>query len=178
MLHEGLPSGEIRWGLLVMDKNGRFQIDNELVDNHAKEMRRQLDATSSIFNWAQVFNRYMAFVVQNCGQPARVYGKAHVDGIIDAVARMQVALFSSESNGGNFVDAAAKLLESKFGVRASEIPMGWYLWPNAVGGLELKDPFIDLMVICDGFRIRESFEAFNNGEAGFEKSPEDLIDAR
>ncbi|KAI5119813.1 hypothetical protein M0805_006946 [Coniferiporia weirii] len=154
----GIPEGEIRWGLLLMNANGKFVIDQVMIDEHIVELRRQLSATNSVFSWTQAYNKYMAFVVRSCGTPAIVHGIEHVDGIIDTLAHIQKALFSSGETGnsgigiGSFVNAVPPMLERRLNVRAEDVPFGWYLWPNAAGGLEVKDPFVDLFLLRDGFR--------------------------
>ncbi|THH07843.1 hypothetical protein EW145_g3109 [Phellinidium pouzarii] len=67
--------------------------------------------------------------------PALVYGKAHIDGIIDTLAGIQTALFS----GATWDDV-------------ENILYGLYLWPNAAGGLEVKDPLVDLFLVRDGYK--------------------------
>ena len=168
---DGLPKGDIRWGFLLMDNSGRFTIDQVMVDTHIDEMRRQLAATTSVFGWVQAYNKYMSFIVRNCGQPALVYGKAHIDDIIDTLARTQRELFPPKSKGelaegsSSAITEVAKMLRSKFGTDTSKMPMGWYLWPNAAGGLEMKDPLADLFVMRNGYGrsptkiIEEAFKA-------------------
>ncbi len=93
----------------------------------------------------------MAFVVRNWGQPAMVYGRAHIQGIIEALSKIQRSLFPADGEHaeGSFVGAVAKMLEAKFGINTSDVPMGWYLWPNSAGGLDVKDFFVDLFAMMD-----------------------------
>ena len=144
--HQGLPKGDVRWGFLKMDENGRFVIDQAMIDEHVLELHRQLEATTSVFSWIQAYNKYMAFVVRNCGEPAVVYGKAHIDEIITTLARIQRTLFPT----GGFSGSLAKTLQDKFGIDTADIPLGFYLWPNAAGGLEVKDSLVDLFLIREG----------------------------
>jgi len=47
-----LPTGEIRWGFLVMNPiTGRFTIDLTMVDVHIKQLQLQLKSKSSILAW-------------------------------------------------------------------------------------------------------------------------------
>ncbi|EJC99768.1 uncharacterized protein FOMMEDRAFT_127959 [Fomitiporia mediterranea MF3/22] len=158
-MHSGLPDGDIRWGFLQMDplQNGRFLIDEEMINKHIKEMRRQLAATTSVFGWIQAYNKYIAFMVRNCGHPAIIWGREHVDSIIDTIAHVQRSLFSSEvdvASQGSFTIAVSKTIEDKFHVSTKDVPYGWYLWPNAAGGLEIKDVLIDLFLVRDGYRAK------------------------
>ncbi|KAI5117648.1 hypothetical protein M0805_001304 [Coniferiporia weirii] len=108
-----------------------FATDKTTIDGHIIELRRHwLAATTSVFGWVPAYKKYMTFVVRNCGEPAVVYGKAHIDEIIDTLARIQnAALFSSD------------LARGDKGVRQGGIrwiPYGWYLRLNSAGGLEGK----------------------------------------
>ncbi|KLO19096.1 hypothetical protein SCHPADRAFT_912892 [Schizopora paradoxa] len=148
-----LPVGDVRWGFLKMNEKGVFTIDQDMIDTHVVEMRRQLAATTSVFGWTQAYNKYMAFVVRNCGQPSMVYGKAHLQGIVEALAKIQRALFPTDGGhaAGSVVGAVAQKLEVKFKIDTSDIPMGWYLWPNSAGGLGVKDFFVDLFAMMDNY---------------------------
>ncbi|CAF0862181.1 unnamed protein product [Adineta steineri] len=136
-LHADLPQGDIHWGLLKMDatSGGKFVIDLAMVDEHVVEMQRQLTATNSIFAWVQAYIKYMTFFIRNFGSAAKVYGRAHIDGVIDALVRIHNKLFPNTK--GNIVMALAASLEEKFGV--TSIPVGWYFWPTAAGGLQILE---------------------------------------
>jgi hypothetical protein len=62
-----LPEGQIRWGFLYLEPtNGRFEIDQKLVDSHVEELRRQLHGKSkSVIDWIQ--GQFLPIVlVHNC----------------------------------------------------------------------------------------------------------------
>ncbi|KAL5533901.1 hypothetical protein ACEPAG_361 [Sanghuangporus baumii] len=154
-VHEDLPRGDVRWGFLVMDASmdGRFKVDQAMIDKHIKELRRQLTSMTSIFGWIQAYNKYMAFIVRNCGEPAVVYGREHIDDIIDTLARIQRSLFTSNEGmqQGSISSAIASMIKEKLDVSLDDVPYGWYLWPNAAGGLEVKDPLVDMFLLRDGY---------------------------
>ncbi|KAH8111822.1 hypothetical protein DFH11DRAFT_1546412 [Phellopilus nigrolimitatus] len=133
--HRDLPRGDVRWGFLRMDANANGQF---VID------QAMLAATTSIFSWTQAYNKYMAFVVRNCE-----------DALLSEPGNVQCS----------FADALARMLEAKFGVRAAEIPRGWYLWPNAAGGLEVKDPFVDLFLVLDGYKEKTPEEILKRAQA-------------
>lgn len=145
----GVPEGEVRWGSLKMDASAEFVIDQAMIDEHITEMRRQLDATSSVFEWVQAYNKYMAFIVRNCGDPVTVYGVKHVNTIIDTLVRIQRALFEDGLNA-----KIGRMLEQRFGVDAASIPQGWYVWPCALGGLEVKDFLVEFFMLRNGSENR------------------------
>lgn len=171
-----LPEGEVRWGFLKMDTSAEFVVDQDMIDEHITEMRRQLDATSSVFEWVQAYNKYMAFIVRNCGAPVIVCGVKHVDTIIDALARIQRILFEDGLNA-----KVGKMLEQRFGVDAVSIPQGWYFWPCALGGLEVKDFITKFLMLRDGYGYRPVKtileDAVRKEEKAYEKAKESWKEA-
>ncbi|KAK3059283.1 hypothetical protein LTS18_011225, partial [Coniosporium uncinatum] len=95
-----LPKGDVRWGFLRLDtKAGRWLIDEDQVDEHVEELRRQLSACRSVFAWVQAFNSYSAqFFSNNFGKPANCFGREHVQMVIETHHRIQRSLFE---DGGN-----------------------------------------------------------------------------
>ncbi|KAF8973599.1 hypothetical protein BDZ97DRAFT_1912079 [Flammula alnicola] len=76
-----LPSGEIRWGFLRFDiESSRFVFDQMEVDEHIKEMRRQLASTRNFG-----------------GIPANCFGREHINDMIDTLGRIQRELFPADS---------------------------------------------------------------------------------
>ncbi|KAH7398004.1 hypothetical protein BKA64DRAFT_55615 [Cadophora sp. MPI-SDFR-AT-0126] len=151
-VHPSLPKGDVRWGFLKLDsKSGRFLIDQESVDRHVEELRLQLDACKSIFDWIHVWNIYGArFFSNNFGKPANSFGLAHVDMLLQTFARIQAKLFAG--TGGSVTSTLKQMLTDRFGV--TDIPEGYLYFPMSMGGLDLKSPFIDLYLISDSICAR------------------------
>ncbi len=150
-----LPVGDVRWGFLRLNDEGVFEVDQALIDEHIIELRRQLDATSSLFAWAQAYNKYMSFIKRNCASPSYVYGLKHLDSVVDTLARVQKETFKDNSDGvedPTFVDFVSRQLAKRFGVDQVDVPYGWYLWPNAAGGLEVNDPLIELFFMREAMK--------------------------
>ncbi|KAJ6627420.1 hypothetical protein B0H10DRAFT_1941169 [Mycena sp. CBHHK59/15] len=149
-----LPSGDIRWGFLKFDSTqSRFVIDQAEVDKHIVELRRQLSATKSVFGWINAYNKYMAFFSRNFGArptvsfgPALCLGQAHVDDMIDTLARIQRELFPSSSGA---VGHLRSVIGERFDV--DDLPDGYFYFPIACGGMELRNPLIELLAVRDAF---------------------------
>jgi hypothetical protein len=135
----------VRWGFLRLDsKTGRFLIDQKQVDVHIEELRLQLAACKSIFDWIYAWNVYGArFFSTNFGKPSNSFGLAHVDMLLETFARIQSKLFAS--TGGSVTSTLKHMLQERFNV--SDIPEGCLYFPMSLGGLDLKSPFIDLYLI-------------------------------
>ncbi|KAG4428766.1 hypothetical protein IFR05_015754 [Cadophora sp. M221] len=144
-VHPSLPKGDVRWGFLRLDsRSGRFLIDQASVDQHIEELRLQLDACRSTFDWIHAWNIYGArFFSNNFGKPSNSFGLAHVDMLLETFARIQAKLFAK--TGGSVTSTLKQLLSDRFGV--SDIPEGYLYFPMSMGGLDLKSPFIDLYLI-------------------------------
>lgn len=170
-----LPKGEIRWGFLVMDpRSGRFVIDQDMVDSHVEELKKQLkDKDKSIFAWIQAWNTYAGtFFKANFGKPANCYGREHVDLLLETMKRIQTEIFGDS----NVVQYLKTQIGDRFGVK--DIPDGYLYFPTPLGGLELQNPFIGLLQVrnsvfespasaLDDFLDSES-EAYRKAKIAFE----------
>ncbi|EGO60541.1 hypothetical protein NEUTE1DRAFT_119701 [Neurospora tetrasperma FGSC 2508] len=142
-----LPTGPVTWGLLKLNAStGHFEIDESKVDEHIDELRRQLGACQSVFDWVQAWNIYGdRFFTNFFGRPAACSGRAHVDSMLAMFARIQQKLFPDHAGG---VGAYVKdMIASRFGI--SSIPDGYLFFPTSMGGLGLRNPFVSLFLIRD-----------------------------
>ncbi|GAB1736102.1 hypothetical protein NU219Hw_g6153t1 [Hortaea werneckii] len=150
-LHEKLPQGQIRWGMLYLNPgSGRFEIDQKMVDTHIRELSRQLsEKGNSIFAWVQVWNSYAStFFTSNFGKPANCFGREHVDNMLATHQRIQQEVFGSgSSTNGNFIEFLKTRIAERHGV--TDIPDGYFYLPTELGGLEIQSPFILLLQVRD-----------------------------
>lgn len=79
----------------------------------------------------------------NFGKPANCFGREHVASMLVSLETIQRRIFS----GTNVVQYLKTLIEERFGV--SDIPDGYLYFPTSLGGLELHNPFIDLVQLRD-----------------------------
>lgn len=150
-INESLPSGDIRWGFLSLSpQTGRFEIDQDLVDRHTQELRRQLlqSGKKSIFSFVQTWNSYAAtFFSSNFGIPANCFGRHHVDRMLEAHKRVQRGVFAEEEGVDSVADYLRKLLRERFDVEGAA--EGFFYFPAELGGLDLRSPFVSLLQIRD-----------------------------
>lgn len=182
-INESLPSGAIRWGFLSLSpQTGRFEIDQDLVDTHTQELRRQLlqGTKKSIFSFVQTWNSYAAtFFSSNFGVPANCFGRDHVDKMLETHNRVQKGVFAEGEGVSNVADYLRKLLYERFGIKgASE---GFFYFPAELGGLDLKSPFVSLLQIRDSVPTSSNwlFEKFFKSEReGYEAAKTNYVSAR
>ncbi|KAJ5475011.1 hypothetical protein N7539_008077 [Penicillium diatomitis] len=153
-IHPVLPKGKIRWGMLYLNpESGNFEIDQDMVDEHIKELQRQLDdKQGSIFGWIQAWNSYAStFFSYNFGVPANCLGQRHVDTMLKTHERIQREIFSSGPGGSqgdsSVITHLREMIQSRFGT--VNLPDGYFFLPIDLGGLELSSPFITLVALRD-----------------------------
>lgn len=146
----GLPTGEVRWGFLKLDPSTyRFTIDQANVDVHIEELKLQLNATKSIFGYIQAYNAYcVRFFTNNFGQPCFAFGRQHVDDMLSTFKRIHQALYTD----GRVSSYLSALAEQRFNTKAADIPDGFWYFPIANGGMEVRNPFVPLLNARESFR--------------------------
>lgn len=143
-----LPEGKVAVGFLELDANtGEWVIDQRQVDAHIQQLQKQLAECKSVFSWIQTWNSCIRrFFGHAFGQPANCFGRRHVDMILETHRRMQHKLFGHSSAAGNSLTEYLKnLITEHFGI--TNIPDAFLYFPEELGGLGLRNPFISLLVI-------------------------------
>lgn len=140
---EVLPRDTVRWGFLYLDsKSGRFLIDQQIIDRHIGDLHRQLNAkTKSVFSWIEAWNAYAnTFFTTNFGKPVNCFGQEHIDQILSTLERAQRKIFENDHTVNSVVGYLKATLSARFGME--DIPEGYVFFPSALGGLELRNPFV------------------------------------
>lgn len=170
-----LPTGRIRWGMMYFDPSAlRFKIDQKMVDEHIDELKKQLAAKESVFDWIQVWNAYAnTFFTSNFGKAANCFGRDHIDEILATHQRIQKTVF----DGKDVAQRLKSMIEERFGVK--DLADGFLYFPVELGGLELKSPFVSPLQTRDNVattpvKILNEFEehereAYNDLKADFDK---------
>jgi hypothetical protein len=138
-----LPAGDVRWSFLKLDSStGRFCIERTDVDQHIAELRLQLSARKSVFDWVQAWNIYGSrFFTRNFGRPANCFGRDHVNEILSSFQHIQRELFADGSVTGHL----KAMLSERFGVE--DVPEGYLYFPISMGGLDLASPFVEPLLL-------------------------------
>jgi hypothetical protein len=175
----GLPSGHIRWGFLKFDQDeARFVIDQRDVNLHIVELRRQLNATKSVFGWVNAYNKYMAFFCRNFGgRSAICFGEDHTADVIKTLARIQRELFPDIEGGA--VGHLQSVIERRFGIR--DLPQGYFYLPISSGGLELHNPMIEAFAVDNKMprtRTKPGFAGQVDEDAGLYQSRKESWDRK
>lgn len=149
---ESLPRGPISWGFLQLSpQTGRFEIQQSMITSHINELRRQLqEKRKSIFAFIQTWNTYAdTFFTSNFGSPANCFGRAHVDAMLEAHARIQREVFqgpglrSDDIQAKSVADYLKATLRERYGV--ADLPDAYLFFPVELGGLGLRSPFVPIL---------------------------------
>jgi hypothetical protein len=148
-----LPQGDIRWGFLRLDpEQRRFLIDQDQVDIHIEELKRQLSACKSIFAWIQAWNSYFARFFSNFfAKPSVAIGREHIDMVISTLSRIEREVFAASGlENGNVAYYLRKVIAERFDVH--NLPDGFFFFPIELGGLEIHNPFIGFLAMREDVR--------------------------
>jgi hypothetical protein len=140
-----LPTGAVSIGFLNLDADsGDWVINQKDVFAHVKQLSKQLAAAPSILSWVHTWTSCIGrFFSHTFGVPAHCFGKAHVDAILETYKHMQDFLFP----GSNVCAYLKSLIEDRFGV--SDVPDAFIFLPESLGGLGVRNPFIDPFLVRD-----------------------------
>ncbi|CAO2650242.1 Nn.00g015340.m01.CDS01 [Neocucurbitaria sp. VM-36] len=140
------PKGPVCMGMLQLNEEGDWAINQKQVAAHVKQLQTQLGQCNSIIAWIQTWNACMGrFFQDTFGKPANCFGQAHVDAILETHANMQRQLF--KIHGGSVTNYLREQILERFSV--DNVPDSFFFLPEDFGGLGVKNPFIPFFVLKD-----------------------------
>ncbi|KAI6764099.1 hypothetical protein HG530_007888 [Fusarium avenaceum] len=185
-----LPQGPVRVGHLSLDPDsGIWKIDRDQVEQHMRQLKKQLTECRSVLEWVQTWNSCMGrFFSHTFGEPAHCFGLQHVDSILETYQLMQEFLFSegpdSIQNSHGAVNHVKHMIKDRFG---ADVPDAFIHLPELLGGLGLRNPFVPILTIRESIAkrsptsiIQEFFDAEKERYKRYKKHFDSLpsIDSR
>ncbi|WQF84539.1 hypothetical protein CDEST_09553 [Colletotrichum destructivum] len=170
-----LPDGPVGVGHLVLDpESGRWAVDQENVAKHVAQLKKQLAESRSVLDWVRTWNSCTGrFFGHAFGEPACCFGEEHVQSVLETYRKMQRDIFepwckiaddhddgmAAASNGGtegkySVVGYVKSKIAQRFGV--SDVSDAFLLFPDQLGGLGLRNPFIPFLMAQEGLKHRYS----------------------
>ena len=145
------PEGPVCVGFLLLDPNtGEWIIDQAQVIKHVKQLKSQLEECDSILSWVQTWNSCIGrFFSHTFGEPACCFGKKHVDSILETHSSIERSIFgeNADCSPKNVVQHLKEMITSRFG--NIYIPDAFFYLPEQLGGLNLRNPFVPLLLVRD-----------------------------
>lgn len=145
-----LPKGQVRIGFLELDPvSGDWIIDQEQLDVHVAQLKKQLMDCNSVLSFTQTWNSCIGrFFNHTFGEPAFCFGRQHVDLVLATHERIQETLFDGKNgNSKNVVEHLKNMISSRFGI--TDVPDAFLYVPEQFGGLGLRNPFIPFFLVRD-----------------------------
>ncbi|KAL2197265.1 hypothetical protein P885DRAFT_36449 [Corynascus similis CBS 632.67] len=160
---ETLPAGPVRIGFLRLDpETGKWAIDQKLVCAHVDQLKKQLSECKSVLSWVQTWNSCIGrFFSHTFGEPARCFGREHVDEVLNTYRNMLLRLFPGPAGKeGSVVEHIKSMIQDRFGML--DLPDSFVYLPEQLGGLGLRNPFVNLFLIRNNVTEspEEVFEEF------------------
>lgn len=144
-----LPKGPVTIGFLTLNADsGNWVINQEQVAAHVEQLKKQLDCCDSVISWIRTWNSCIGrFFTNNFGQPTFCFGRDHVDLILATYEKMQNVLFNNDGRASTVTEHLRRMIEARFGV--SDIPDAFFFFPEQLGGLGLRNPFVSTLLVRD-----------------------------
>lgn len=133
---KNIPEGTgIKWGLIKLNPDYSFSIDQDEIDNHILEIKRQLNSTESILVKTKMFNNYVSrYLTNNFGEYSSYLGRDHLEDMIQTLDKINIKLFGSKTP----VLYLQNLVEKRFKIK--NVLKAWFYLPLEKGGLGIEDP--------------------------------------
>ncbi|OOF94481.1 hypothetical protein ASPCADRAFT_208160 [Aspergillus carbonarius ITEM 5010] len=148
-----LPKGAVTFGFLKLDADTEtWVIDEDSVDAHVQQLRQQLELCDSVISWVRTWNSCIGrFFKSTFGQPAYCFGEPHVRAILTTYKKIQETIFGNPETGGTSIPEHLRtMITSRFG--AIKIPDAFFFFPEELGGLGLRNPFISVFLVQNSMR--------------------------
>ena len=144
---KSLPEGAVAINFLILSQEtGTWTINQQHVQEHVQQLRRQLDQSKSVLQWIKTWNSCIGrFFSYTFGEPAHCFGVNHILDILETHKRMQTFLFEDSSPPGIATQRVRQMIKEHF--KIDEVPDSFLLGSESLGGLGLKNPFIPLLLL-------------------------------
>ncbi|KAL2375415.1 hypothetical protein RJ035_000347 [Blastomyces gilchristii] len=159
---KALPKGPVVMNFMVLDpKSGNWEINQEHVLEHVKQLQKQLVGCKSVLEWIKTWNSCIGrFFSYTFADPANCFGRSHVKNTLEAHKRIQSYLFSDSKGAKTVTEYLSNTISTRFNPSTPVTDAFLYL-PETLGGLGLLNPFTPLLLVCENLcedtadRLRE-----------------------
>lgn len=143
-----LPPGPVVMNFLVLDPtSGKWTINQEHVDQHVRQLQKQLDGAGSVLQWIKTWNSCIGrFFSYTFGEPAHCFGREYLNKTLETHRDMQQDMFNSNETGKTVASHLKLKISRNFNCALNDMPDSWLFLPETFGGLELKNPFTSLLL--------------------------------
>jgi hypothetical protein len=139
----GLPDGPPRWGLLRLQPDTTWAVDEPALDRLQERIREEIGAVPAVLALVARTNDYLSYLLRNLGVRVAL-DAGHLERVGRRLARLFQGLFGP---GHGVADEVHRRVGERFldaRLREGGLPEALLYWPITAGGLGLTDPFAQL----------------------------------
>lgn len=160
------------WMFLSLHQDGNWKINQSAVSNFAQILSEKLENTGSIFEFCNVYNTHISFLLKSFGIGYPL-GNQHLEEISKAVVLFEKQLFKDNTT---VLQALQNRLVEKIPTMKQAIeklPEAWYYWSLTAGGFALQNPFCHIVSIAQ--RQKHFVEPAKKSFEGLDKYQKESI---
>jgi hypothetical protein len=143
----GLPPGAPRWGLLRLQPDGQWEVDDEAFTPLRDWMRRQAADDPTVLGMVARYNGHVTFVQRSLGLSVRL-GEEHLERVGERLGQLHRELFGEGQGLAGEIRRRVAARLPDLPPETAALPEALFYWPITAGGLGLLHPLVPLA----GFR--------------------------
>src|SRR5262249_22677923 len=147
----GLPTGGPRWGLLRLQADATWEVDEAALRQLEETLRQEAAASRSVLSLVARYNSYLQYILGQRALPVTPGGNP-LRRLGQRLNRMHAELFGPRDV---LVEEVGRRLRDCFAdVRLKErgLPHALLYWPITAGGLALAHPLLHVASFLDGHK--------------------------
>ncbi len=148
-LPEGLPAGRPRWGLLRLQPDGAWAVDEPAFAQQEDILRRQIAAQRSVLGLVSTYNGQVNYVLRQLALSLPLRGEHHRR----VGARLDQMHESLLEPGHGLAEEVRRRLSGAFAdarLKERGLPAALLYWPITAGGLALSHPLLHVAAYLRG----------------------------
>ncbi len=147
----GLPPGGPRWGLLRLQPDGSWEVDEAALGQLEETLRREAAASRSVLSLVARYNSYLQYILGQLALPVTLRGD-HLRRVGRRLNRMHEGLFGPRD--GLVEEVGRRLRDCFADARLKErgLPHALLYWPITAGGLALAHPLLHVASYLNGHK--------------------------
>jgi hypothetical protein len=147
----GLPAGGPRWGLLRLQTDRTWEVDEAALGQLEQTLRQEAAASRSVLSLVARYNSYLQYILGMLALPVTLAGD-HLRRVGQRLNRMHEELFGPKN--GLVEEVGRRLRDCFADARLKErgLPHALLYWPITAGGLALAHPLLHVAAYLEGRR--------------------------
>lgn len=147
-----LPTGNPRWGVLELTKQGQWQTNQQAFEEYLHDSRQEVGSRHAILAKVLAYNDQLKHLVWGLGV-AMDLGDQHRESANKALLEFENHFFGENQS---IYQGLASLIEERHRGELQEVPLAWMVWPITAGGLGLRSATVLCGQYQAAYEVRQS----------------------